>query len=158
MRTLLALILMCPALLRAEEFIPRLCYGDVDQNLFCTHDNVGKIQVYLYNAGWCGPCNAEMEELADSVAEFEGAPVVFASLSGEGYSQGNPPDQTFLKSWKAKHHIPFSVAGKNRDFGKTFGNPGSIPFAVIVHPLGTVVKKGNLSVSEITKVVRDLLK
>jgi len=157
-KTLLALFLLCPFFAQAEEFIPRLCYTDIDQNEFCTHDNIGKIQVYLYNAGWCGPCNEEMEELAGSVAEFEGAPVIFASLSGEGYSQGQAPDATFLKSWKKKHNIPFQVAGKNRDFGKKFGNPGSIPFAVIVHPMGTVVKSGSLDVSEIKSAIRELLK
>lgn len=157
MKTLLALFLLC-SVLRAEDFIPRLCYTDIDQNQFCTHDNVGKVQVYLYNAGWCPPCNEEMDELAAAYPEFENAPVVFASLSGEGFSHGTPPDATFLKGWKNKHQIPFTVAGKNRDFGKTFGNSGSIPFAVIVHPLGFVVKKGNLDVAEITSTVRELLK
>jgi hypothetical protein len=62
-----------------------------------------------------------------------------------------------MQNWKDKHKIPFMIAGKYRDFGKAFGSPGTIPFAVILKKDGTVAKKGSLSPQEITGTVRTLL-
>ena len=141
----------------AAPSIPNVCYDTLEGTQFCTHDNVGKVQVYIYNAGWCGPCNSEMHELSQDTAQFEGKPVVFASLSGEGWSRGTKPNAVFMGEWKAKHGIPFVVAGKFRDFGKAFNSPGSIPFAVIVDKKGDVSKSGFLSANDITNRVRQLL-
>lgn len=137
--------------------IPKVCYDTVDAQQFCTTDNLGKVQVFVYNAGWCPPCNAEMGDLSKMYPEFANQEVVFASLSGEGYARGSKPDQTFLKSWKAKHKIPFVVAGKYKDFGKSFSAPGSIPFAVIVDKAGNVEQKGFVSANQIRSIVRKLL-
>ncbi len=137
--------------------IPKVCYDTLEGGQFCTTDNVGKVQVFVYNAGWCGPCNSEMGELSDTYPQFEGQPVVFASLSGEGWSRGAKPDARFMAEWKARHNIPFVVAGKFRDFGKSFNSPGSIPFAVVVDKQGNVYKSGFMSAGEIASVVRSLL-
>lgn len=137
--------------------IPNKCYTTLEGTQFCTHDNLKKIQVLVFNAGWCGPCNNEMEELAPASAEFEGKSVVFASLSGEGWSHGQKPDATFLKEWKDRHSIPFVVAGTFKDFGKDFGAQGFIPFAAIVDGEGNVTKSGSLSAAAITSEVRRLL-
>lgn len=137
--------------------IPNVCYDTLENTQFCTHDNVGKVQVFIYNAGWCGPCNSEMHELSQDAVQFEGQPVVFASLSGEGWSRGAKPTAKFMGEWKAKHGIPFVVASKYRDFGKAFNSPGSIPFAVIVDKSGAVSKSGFMSSSEISNRVRQLL-
>lgn len=155
----LALFVALPIFAGDAADIPQLCYATLEGGQFCTRDNLGKVQVYLYNAGWCPPCNSEMGELAGEVGEFDGQNVIFASLSGEGWQRGSKPDATFLKSWKAKHHIPATlvIAGKFRDFGGQFGNPGSIPFAVIVDQQGNKSQSGFLSVSQILGDVRKLL-
>ncbi len=137
--------------------IPNICYDTLEGTQFCTTDNVGKVQVFVYNAGWCGPCNQEMAELADVYPQFEGQ-AIFASLSGEGWSRGSKPNKTFLSEWKSRHSIPFVVAGKYRDFGKAFNSPGSIPFAVIVDKKGDVSKSGFMSASEISSRVRQLIR
>jgi len=137
--------------------LPEICYDKVEGGQFCTTDGLGWVQVYIYNAGWCGPCNQEMKELSAAYPEFSIQPVVFVSLSGEGWTRGAKPDATFLAEWQAKHRIPFIVAGKFRDFGKAFNSPGSIPFAVIIGKDGTVVKSGFLPAHEITAKVRELV-
>ncbi len=137
--------------------LPNICYDKLEGGQYCTTDGLGWVQVYIYNAGWCGPCNQEMHELAALHAEFSIQPVVFVSLSAEGWSRGQKPDATFMGEWKAKHKIPFIVAGKHRDFGKAFNSPGTIPFAVILKKDGTVAKSGSMSAQEITGTVRGLL-
>ncbi len=139
------------------ETIPKICYDTVDNTQFCTTDNLGKVQVFVYNGGWCPPCNQEMSELPAVYQQFVGKDVVFASLSGEGYQRYTKPDQTFLKSWKAKHKIPFVVAGKYKDFGQSFQSPGTIPFSVIVDKKGNVAARG-LDASQIAAKVNQLLK
>ena len=154
--------LLCAVFLFAgisyASVVPNLCYDTVDGTQFCTLDKLGNVQVFIYNAGWCPPCNEEMHALAPAYSEFANSPVTFASLSGEGYAHGSKPDQTFLKSWKQKHNIPFVVAGKYKDFGQSMGASGTIPFAVIVNQKGESVAHGNLSPSTITSTVRKLLK
>jgi len=156
----LALFFMAPLAVGFEiedRAIPKVCYDTLEGSQFCTTDNVGSVQVFVYNAGWCGPCNSEMSELSHLYPEFEGQPVVFASLSGEGWSRGTKPTTKFMSEWKAKHKIPFVVAGKYRDFGKAFNSPGSIPFAVVVDKAGNVAKSGFMSGSQIAARVRQLL-
>lgn len=137
--------------------LPKVCYETVDSSQFCTTDHLGDVQVFVYNAGWCPPCNMEMDELSVLYKQFVGKPVTFASLSGEGYQRGSVPDKQFLKSWKQQHHIPFVVAGKYKDFGQAFEFPGYIPFTVIVDQKGNVVDKGGLDASEIIAKVKQLL-
>lgn len=155
----LALVMSAPVatLAHAGQQLPELCYETVNGGEFCTTDNLGNIQVFIYSAGWCPPCNAEMRELAPAYQEFAGEPVTFASLSAEGWARRSQPDQAFLRAWQQKHNIPFVVAGKFRDFGQNFNSPGFIPFAVIVDPDGNVAKSGNLSAHQILSEVRRLL-
>lgn len=165
MKTTALVLLAACALLQnkvyASEYTPKeltkICYDTVDGSQFCTTDNLGKVQVFIYNAGWCPPCNSEVSELSRNYNQFEGEPVVFASLSGEGFQHGSKPDQAFLKAWKAKHNIPFVVAGKYKDFGKTYGATGTIPFTAIVDGAGNIVAKGNMSPSSVVAKVKSLL-
>lgn len=154
----ISFLFLCIALTVSAATIPNECYTTVDNGQFCTHDNLGKIQVLVFNAGWCPPCNQEMGELSEAYPEFANSPVVFASLSGEGWNRGAKPDQQFLKEWKEKHGIPFVVAGKYKDFGKNFGATGSIPFAVIVDAQGNTVKKGYIEAPSVVEKVRELLR
>jgi hypothetical protein len=154
---LMPVTLLLVLAVQAKADLPRVCYATVEGGQFCTTDNLGKIQVFVYNAGWCPACNAELGELPGVASQFTGQPVVFASLSGEGWNRGERPDITFLQEWKLKHNIPFVVAGKYRDFGTAFNPPGYIPFTVIVDKQGNVTKSGSLSSSEISDEVRRLL-
>jgi thiol-disulfide isomerase/thioredoxin len=137
--------------------IPNICYDTVEGTQFCTNQNLGNVQVFVYNAGWCPPCNEEVSELSQIHKQFEGKAVTFASLSGEGFKHGTRPDKAFLEAWKKKHKIPFVVAGKYRDFGFEFEGPGSIPFTVIVDKKGNVAKKGFMSTNSIVSHVKRLL-
>ncbi len=137
--------------------IAKICYDTVDNSQFCTTDHLGNVQVFIYNAGWCPPCNSEVHELSNSYKQFEGKAVTFASLSGEGFDHGTKPDKAFLEAWKAKHNIPFVVAGKYKDFGKAYGASGTIPFTVVVDQTGNIVAKGNMSPSSVVAKVKQLL-
>lgn len=154
----LAKVLVCALFtLSAHAVIPEICYDTVDGDQFCTTDDAGKVQVFVYNAGWCPPCNTEVSQLSQMHEEFENQPVTFASLSGEGFTRGSQPNRAFLEAWQKKHKVPFVVAGKFKDFGKAFGAPGSIPFTVIVDKENNVSKKGHLSASQVVQHVRTLL-
>ena len=141
----------------AKADLPKVCYTTVDGGQFCTTDNLGKVQVFIYSAGWCPSCNEEMAQMPAIYNQFTGQAVIFASLSAEGWSRGEKPDATFLRDWQQRYNIPFVVAGKFKDFGKAFDAPGYIPFAVIVDKQGNVVKSGSLGPSEIGDQVRQLL-
>jgi thiol-disulfide isomerase/thioredoxin len=156
---LLASLFLIPAGFAADSVsdIPKACYDTVDGGQFCTTDKEGDVKVFVFNAGWCGPCNQEMAALSRMAPQYEGKPVTFASLSGEGWRRGAKPDQKFLKEWKARHKIPFVVAGKFRDFGKQFGAEGGIPFAVIIDQKGDIAEKGYLEPSDIRRTVDQLL-
>jgi len=137
--------------------IAKICYDTVDNSQFCTTDNLGNVQVFIYNAGWCPPCNTEVRELSQSYKQFAGKPVTFASLSGEGFESKSQPNKAFLEKWKAKHKIPFIVAGKYKDFGQAYGATGSIPFTVIVNKQGNISSKGFMSSSSVVAKVKQLL-
>lgn len=138
--------------------IPNLCYTTLEGGQFCTNDNVGKVQVLVYNAGWCPPCNQEIAELSAGYPEFADKPVVVASLSAEGFSKRSQPDQAFLAEWKKKFNVPFVVAGKHKDFGRALGSTGTIPFTVIVDKQGNIVKKGSMSAGTVYNTIREMLK
>mgnify|MGYP003394691379 CR=1 FL=1 len=156
LNTLIAVCLFSVSAANADT-IPNVCYEKLGEGQFCTTENIGKVQVFIFNAGWCGPCNSEVSQLSRDYTQFAEKPVVFASLSGEGYSRGTPPDQTFLKSWQKKHNIPFVVAGKKGDFGTHFGANGYIPFAAIIDKEGNLAESGNLEASAIVQSVKRLL-
>jgi thiol-disulfide isomerase/thioredoxin len=141
----------------AKADLAKECFTTDTNGQFCTTDNIGKVQVWSFNAGWCPGCNEEMEELPAVSKKFAGQDVVFASLSGEGYSRGSRPDATFLKAWRSQHKIPFVVAGKYRSFGDQFGAQGYIPFNVIVDKAGNIVESGSLSADTIETRVKALL-
>ena len=139
------------------ERIPNVCYDTVEGTQFCTGNQAGNVQVFVFNAGWCGPCNSEMDDVVDLYPQFEGKAVTFASLSGAGWSHGSKVDRQFLQEWKDKHQIPFVVAGKSKDFGKQFGASGTIPFAVVVDKQGNIAQSGFMSASQIARQVHSLL-
>jgi len=101
------------------------------------------IRVLLYNAGWCGPCNNEFDELRDQWAQFDGQPVTFISLSAQDYNH-KAPDQSFLQSWRSAHGIPANVyvAASPNDYGSEFETPPLyIPNVAIINRDGTLAYK-----------------
>lgn len=131
----LAVTLSLPAfgIYKKGDTVPNLCWKNHEDATVCLDDTKGEVHVLLYNAGWCGPCNTEFQELVPLLPEFDKKAVTFISISAEGYSRGSKPDMAFLKNWKTKHSIPFPVTGAYRDFGKDFfAAPNYIPSVVIL--------------------------
>jgi len=142
----------------AKADLAKDCFTTVDNTQFCSTDNLGKVQVFVFNAGWCPACNDEMDELGPMYTkQYANKAVVFASLSGEGYGEGSTPTVSFLKQWKSQHKIPFIVGGKKEDFGEAFGESQYIPFTVIIDQQGNVTKTGSLGADEISSEVDRLL-
>ncbi len=156
----LLLLLATAALPIFAAQLPSTCYPTDSGTDFCIQAAVGKVQVLLYNAGWCPACNDEVDSIVAAFPEFDGKNVVFVSLSGNGYNSGSQPNLSYFKQWRSQHHIPAGivVGGKYRDYGEAFGTTGYIPYAVIIDAQGNVVKNDNLDPSEIISTVRDLLK
>ena len=138
---LVAITMSLPAfaLYNVGDSVSNLCWKNHEDKTVCLDDNKGEVHVLLYNAGWCGPCNDEFNDLVPKVGEFDKKAVKFISVSAEGWSRSSKPDVTFLKSWKKKHAIPFQVTGSYRDFGKNFfAPPQYIPAVVILDAKGKV--------------------
>jgi peroxiredoxin len=142
----------------ARADLKKICYDTDSGGQFCTTDNLGKIQVYIFNAGWCPDCNQEMDQMPPVYNKFLGQNVIFASLSGQD-ENSQAPNQAFLQRWRTEHNLPagFIVAGKDNDFGTNFNPPGYIPFTVILDPQGNVSSSGDLSSSDIAQKVQALL-
>lgn len=118
------------------DVVSDMCWKNDQNQQVCLNDFKG-VRVLLYNAGWCGPCNDEFDEISPRVKEFDGKAVTFISLSGAGYSSGSQPNQSFLQSWRNRHSIPSSVvvAGSPRDYGQSFGH-SAIPNVAVIDPGG----------------------
>lgn len=118
------------------------CWTNSDAKTVCINDFKTNVRVLIHSAGWCGPCNEEMSQLAPRVKEFEGKPVTFISLSAYGWESGTMPDMTFLNEWKNKFKIPFPVAASPRDAGKVYFDPPLfIPNTVIIDRMGNLFYK-----------------
>lgn len=129
-RTLLGLVLLLlvsrPAFAVYEVGQPvarDMCWLTLYDYQICVGDIRDSVVVLLYNAGWCGPCNDEFQELGRRVGEYKDKPVIFISLSASGWTQSQAPDQQFLGEWQKKHNISFLVAASPKDAGKKFFEP-----------------------------------
>ena len=99
-----------------------------------------------------------MKELVAKVSEFKGKPVTFISLSVAGWSSGELPSTTFLKEWKAKHSIPFTVAASPKNAGKEFYATPRIPNMVVIDQSGKLAfKQIHAPVDQVFAKVRELL-
>jgi len=124
------------------------CWTDLNAKKVCLADapKAGFASVLLFNAGWCGPCNAEFKELVPAMEKFAGKPVVFISLSSDGYGGGGGADQKFLQSWDAKFGMgkakaSWVVAASPRNAGNDYFKSPSIPNVVILDASGKVYWK-----------------
>jgi peroxiredoxin len=142
----------------ARADLQKICYTTDSNGQFCTTDNLGKVQVYIYAAGWCPSCNDEADQMPAVYNDFQGQNVVFANLLGQN-DDSQAPDQAFLQDWRQRHSLPsgFVVAGKYDDFGTAFNPPGYVPYTVILDAQGNVAKSGDLEPSDIESEVRSLL-
>jgi peroxiredoxin len=124
------------------DTVQNMCWTNDENKQVCLDDYKNTVRVLVYNAGWCGPCNEEFDELSPRVREYEGKPVTFISLSAAGYSRNAPADQSFLQSWRQRHGIPagFVVAASPRDYGTHFGQ-NAIPNAAVVDANGKLTYK-----------------
>ncbi len=127
------------AVIQVGEKVPNLCWKDDNNRKVCLNETHNTVRILLYSAGWCGPCNQEFSELVPRVGEFQGQPVVFMSLSCESFDHSEP-DAEFLKAWRERHQIPFTVAASPFDCGKKF-----IPPKIYIPNVAIIGKDGNLS-------------
>jgi len=142
------------------QTVPNLCWTDVNETTLCLDDKLQTVRVLIYGTGWCPGCNSEMAELAPRAKEFKDKPVVFISLSSEGYSKQSPPDTNFLKQWKAQHRIPFDVAASPKDAGKLFfAPPNYIPNVVVIDKANKLAYKAVMpSIDTLFAEIRKQLK
>lgn len=123
--------------------VDNLCFTGETGARTCTEDYANTVRVLVFNAGWCGPCNEEFDELGQRVGEFHGDAVTFISVSGNGWSRNASPDQTFLHEWRERHNLPQSMVltGKRGEYGQEFGH-SAIPNVAVLD------KTGKLTYSE----------
>jgi|LGOV01.1.fsa_nt_gb thiol-disulfide isomerase/thioredoxin len=67
--------------LRKGKPAPKWSYPDVSGNEYALGDFKGKYVYIDVWATWCGPCKAEIPELAKLVTEYKGKDIVFVSVS-----------------------------------------------------------------------------
>ena len=132
------------AVIEKGEFVPNRCWTTVDDKPFCLDYALDTVRVLIHSAGWCGPCNIEMSELASRVKEFEGKPVTFINLAVQGWAHGSMPTKEFMTQWKEKHKIPFTVAASPKDAGTAYFTPPLyVPSVVIIDRNGVLVYKNS---------------
>ncbi|MBI4404154.1 MAG: TlpA family protein disulfide reductase [Deltaproteobacteria bacterium] len=140
------------------DTIPNFCWNTVNETKFCVDDAKETVRVLVYNAGWCPPCNAEMEELAPKVSEFQGKPVTFISLSTAGWVKYSPADVPFLREWRDRYKIPFTVAAAPSSEMYQFFTQPRIPNVAILRKDGKLAYKAiGASPETIFSQVRRLL-
>ncbi len=131
------------AVYNVGDTVENICWKDHQNKDVCLKDLKG-VKVLLYNAGWCGPCNQEFQELSPQVKKYDGKAVNFISLSCSGWSHGSSPTQDFLKEWKQEHNLSFTVAASPRDCGKLF-----IPPTIYIPNVAIIDADGKLALAEI---------
>ncbi|MCB0416448.1 MAG: redoxin family protein [Bdellovibrionaceae bacterium] len=92
------------------DTVPNLCWTDATGVSVCLDHYPDTVKVVDFGAGWCGPCNSKMSELARRVSEFDGMRVKFFSNSIHGWQNPSSPSAQFLNEWRNRHKIPASMA------------------------------------------------
>ncbi len=123
------------AVLQPGDTVPYSCWQNASGNNLCWNETVDVVRVFMYNAGYCGPCNEEMAALIPRVKEYDGKPVLFLSLSIADYN-GSRPTPEFLKSWQQKYNIPFPVLAAPRSELAQYDDQPGIPMDIIVDQNG----------------------
>lgn len=162
---LLAFSFPCLAVYQIGEKPKNYCWKDMNDQSICLDDPSiqSQIRVLMYNAGWCGPCNSEFQELVSETKQFKNKLVAFLSLSASGWSNAAPPDKKFLKEWSTKHKLEQAeaqvlVLGSARDAGKDFFEDVYIPNVAILDGNGTIVYKAvNPGLKVIAEQVKKVL-
>lgn len=132
----------------------------------CLNDatKLGEVQVLLFNAGWCVPCQQEFKELVPAMEAFAGKRIHFISLSCEGWNHGDSPARLFLEQWHLWHKIDkakaqWYTAASPRNAGNDYFNGPSVPNVVILNAAGKVAYKAiNPGVREIARQINKILK
>lgn len=169
MKTILGVLLLAAfsapcfaAIYNVGDKPPNVCWQDDADARVCS-DDFARVRVFLFNTGWCPPCNTEFSHLVNSLAEFEGKAVTFISLSAEGWSRGSSPTKAFLEQWKTRHSLAackahLIVAASPRNAGHDYFVSPSIPNVVILNVNGEVAYKAIApSLSTVAAEVRKLL-
>lgn len=152
-------VLPAYALMNVGDTMPNLSWKTVDETTVSLEEMKGAIKVLLYNGGFCGPCNTEFSQLVPRVGEFDGKPVVFISLSVAGWSQSSSPTTQFLREWKDRWDIPFTVAAASRKEPYSFFSNPLLPNVVIVDGDNKLAYRAiNPGVNAIFNKVKALLK
>jgi hypothetical protein len=136
---------------KVGDTVQDMCWNDDQGKEVCLNQYNG-VRVLLYNAGWCGPCNSEFDELSTSVQSHL-SKATFIGVSGNGWSQRSNPDQTFLQEWRSRHNVPTEVVltGKRNDFGQAFGHR-SIPNVAVIN------KDNVLTFTDVAPGVEEILR
>ncbi len=136
------------AVYQVGETPKNYCWKDINDQSVCLDDPSiqSQIRVLMYNAGWCGPCNTEFQDLVNETRQFKNKMVAFLSLSASGWTSSAAPDKKFLKEWSTKHKLDQAeaqvlVLGSSRDAGRDFFEDVRIPNVAILDGNGTIIYK-----------------
>ncbi len=142
------------------DYVSDRCWESVQGDKICLDDYLGTVRVMDWGAGWCGPCNSKMGELAGKVGSFAGKKVTFFSTMLDGWTSNSGADQEFLTEWKEKHNIPESihvVSVPRNDFLAIASNGGIPRFSIIDQDSRLVYRASGPSLNEVFGEVNKLL-
>lgn len=139
--TMFFVLMVCnchAATYQVGDTVQDMCWNNDQGKEVCLNQYKGT-RVLLYNAGWCGPCNSEFDDLSGKVGSYANK-ATFIGVSGAGWGQGSQPNQSFLQQWRQRHSVPTEVviAGKAGQYGQLFGH-GAIPNVAIVNDKNVLV-------------------
>lgn len=146
---LAAITLPAMAVVNVGEKVANSCWTDVNGKQVCIDDYKDQVKVLIHSAGWCGPCKAEMKELAKKVSRYASKKVVFFSLSSEGWKSRSKPDTQFLFDWikmfdlnnLISKKVQIVVAAAPGDFGKDFFKQLAVPTVAVLAKDNTLLFK-----------------
>jgi len=147
------------AVYEVGDYVDNMCWKNASGENRCLDNYEGHVRVLLYNAGWCGPCNSEFDELKGKLAQYDGKRVTFLSLSSAGWTNGTQPTPQFLNEWRDKFGLKIPVLASPKDAGKSFIKPPLyIPNVAILDIDGRLAYKAvNPGVPVILQKVNGLL-
>jgi thiol-disulfide isomerase/thioredoxin len=93
----------------------------------------GDVVVLNFWASWCGPCRAEMPQLAALYRRLHPSGVQFVGVDTKDSRAG-------ARAFIAQQHVPYPIVyDQEGQIQLRLGNiPGSLPFTVLIDPRGRV--------------------
>ena len=134
---------------------PDFSLPDLEGQRFSNDDLKGKITLINFWGTWCGPCKAEVPDLARLHAAYavskaddsKGSTIGANSMSGDNTPDSNvaiiglacsEKSADSVRVWCREHHVPYRQALAENDVRNAFGNIEEVPITFLIDVQGRI--------------------